>query len=210
MTAFIDRTGQKYGRLTVLRRSENTKHGHTQWECLCDCGNTKVVATPLLAAGYTASCGCLRVEVATERSTTHGKAGGRSATRSRTYQAWSSMRKRCSNPNSAYYHCYGGRGIKVCERWQKFENFLEDMGECPDDMSIERINVNADYCPENCKWATNFEQSRNTRRNVRVIYQGREMAAVDFARALGRRPSTVYYWFREGFTTEQIIEKAKG
>lgn len=203
----IDRTGRKYGRLTAVRRAENDKHGNSQWECLCDCGAVAIVSSPSLATGNTKSCGCLSKELAgiraRERSTTHGLSN------TRTYKVWAGMRKRCRNPNDIAYYYYGGRGIKVCERWMKFENFLADMGEVPEGMSIERLDVNGDYCPENCVWLPNSEQRKNVRNNVHVVYEGEKMILSDFARKIGRRPSRISTWLKKGFTPEQMLTKPK-
>lgn len=197
MPAFIDRTGHRYGRLTVLRRAENDKHGNTRWECLCDCGTFTVVNSSAFWAGRTRSCGCRF----NKRSTTHGLHG------TRTYKVWGAMKDRCSNPNNKAYRHYGGRGIKVCERWMKFENFLADMGEVPEGMSIERVDVNGDYCPDNCVWLPLAKQNKNTRTNVRVTYKGREMIALDFAREIGRNRNLIYCWLKQGLTPEQIAAK---
>lgn len=207
MPAFIDRTGHRYGRLTVVRRAENSKHRHTRWECLCDCGTTTVVDSPSLATGNSTSCGCLFTEQLLERNTKHGRAG--SPSEGSTYSVWMSMRGRCNNHRHVSYPYYGGRGIKVCPRWDCFEAFLEDMGERPEGMSIERLDVNGDYCPENCVWIPLIEQNKNTRRNVQVTYKGRAMIALDFAREIGRKPGLVYRWLKQGLTPEQIAAKPK-
>lgn len=104
---------------------------------------------------------------------------------------------------------HGGRGITVCERWMKFENFLADMGEVPEGMSIERLDVNGNYCPENCVWLPNSEQRKNVRNNVHVTYEGEKMIAADFARRIGRAPQRVYEWLKQGLTPEQMADKRK-
>ncbi len=153
-------TGQRFGMLEVV--SENgraPKSGAVLWLCKCDCGNTTVVTGGNLRAGITHSCGCYRKEHAREAMTTHG------GTYKPEYSPWKAMRKRCSNKNDIHFYLYGGRGIKVCDRWNKFDNFLEDMGSRPSKKhSIERMNPNGNYEPSNCKWATPIEQARNTRK----------------------------------------------
>lgn len=149
----LDLTGQKYGRLSVVSRAANLGRD-VAWNCVCDCGETLVVRAGGLRTGNTRSCGCLKI--------THGHARG--GTRSPTNSTWIAMRQRCYNPNHDCYHMYGGRGIEVCERWQgSFENFLEDMGERPEGMTLDRINNDGDYSPDNCRWATPKQQSRSIR-----------------------------------------------
>lgn len=158
--------GEIYGRLTVIEFS-HTLAKNRYWRCLCVCGAEVTVPTGRLRSGNTKSCGCLRVDVRKSRggtAHTHGyrcRAGGQKA--DPTYRAWIAMRQRCNNPNNPAYLNYGFRGISVCERWAKFENFLSDMGDCPAGMSIERVDNNLGYSKDNCVWATASEQNRNKR-----------------------------------------------
>jgi hypothetical protein len=158
---FKDITGQVFGRLTVIERA-GTKHNCAAWKCKCVCGKEKIVSRHCLMHG-TESCGCLNRERTSEASTTHG------LHKHALYQTWASMKGRCENPNYTGYENYGGRGIKVCERWRhSFPNFLKDMGERPDGMTVERKNVNADYSPENCVWGTHKDQFHNKQINQEV------------------------------------------
>jgi hypothetical protein len=159
----LDLTGQRYGRLTVLN------FGSTRWRCLCDCGEVTYVVTSSLRRGMTKSCGCLlREYLAYGVNRIHGHTSrSKTGKVSKTWTAWQNMIQRCTNLNYSRYDDWGGRGIKVCERWLEengFINFLADMGECPPGMSLERIENNKGYEPGNCKWATLKEQNNNTRR----------------------------------------------
>lgn len=154
----IDLTGFKFGRLLVISRVPSHSP-HAVWNCRCDCGEEKNVIGQNLRRNKQKSCGCLD----RERKTTHGATQHGSVTKE--YMSWKAMIQRCTNPKRKGFEDYGGRGIKVCERWSvSFENFLEDMGKRPTDKhTIDREDVNGDYCPENCKWATMSEQIVNQR-----------------------------------------------
>lgn len=159
--------GQRFGRLTVLQESEVRRHGYIFWRCLCDCGSGCLVASNKLRTGHTRSCGCLqreharnRVAILSSRNTRHGHCVGKP---SRAYRAWGDMLSRCNDPNNRRYPDYGGRGICVCERWRKFENFLADMGDPPLGQSLDRRNNDGNYEPGNCRWATRSQQQRNKR-----------------------------------------------
>lgn len=157
-----DLTGQKFERLLVLE-AENTSNSkrHIVWKCLCDCGNVTTATGSELRRFHKRSCGCLHSDVVVQISTKHGHAKAKNL--SPTYVSWASMLTRCTNENAINFKHYGGRGISVCQRWKIFENFLEDMGKRPDGMSIDRIDVNGNYEPSNCKWSTQSEQLKNRR-----------------------------------------------
>src|ERR1700740_1627845 len=148
MGTLIDRIGQRYGRLVVLRRGYRGPSVHNAyWVCLCDCGNETLVQACNLKYGIIRSCGCLNREVAKQKAT-HGHT--RNGQTTKAYRCWANMLQRCYNPDNGAYENYGGRGIKVCRRWHKFENFLADMGESPRRLTLERKDNEKGYCKANC------------------------------------------------------------
>lgn len=174
---FQDLTGCKFGRLTVVSRTENLGK-QTVWYCICDCGNKCIVQAGSLKNGETRSCGCFHKEVLRKRQTTHGMHN------TRTYKIWCSMIQRCTNPNCHSFEGYGGRNITVCDRWMKFDNFYEDMGECPKGLTLERVLNNGNYEPENCIWATREDQGNNRRNNRLVEIDGRTQTIAQWSREL--------------------------
>lgn len=150
MTKRIDVSGQVFGRLTVQR--PEFVGDRTLWVCLCECGATTLARATDLRRGNKRSCGCR------QGWWLHGQSG---LLQTPTYRSWASMRDRCNNPNAAYYRLYGGRGIRVCSRWDDFSNFLADMGDRPVGKTLDRIDNDGNYEPGNCRWATPHEQNMN-------------------------------------------------
>ena len=166
---FQDLTGKRFGRLIVLNRAHTDKHTNIYWLCLCNCGNTKVIRGTHLKTGLTRSCECLHKEAAAKQGHTKRTHGHTSYDNEKVYTpeycAWLAMKCRCYNPNYEYYQNYGGRGITVCSEWlHSFETFLENIGLRPEaGYSIDRINNNGNYEPNNVKWSTAKEQANNRR-----------------------------------------------
>lgn len=162
MGKFIDISGQRFGRLTVIKRAKNRGEA-TAWLCRCDCGNEKVIRTTSIKEGRTKSCGCFNHEVRVNQKIflVHGMS------HDKQFTIWTNMKRRCSDRESKDYKNYGGRGITVCNEWMTLEGFWRDMKDGYEEgLTLDRIDVNGNYCKENCKWSTPIEQSNNRRSNV--------------------------------------------
>lgn len=157
MSRKIDLTDNKFGRYKVIKEANSDKKGQAFWVCQCNCGNTRIVRGSDLRNGKTKSCGCLHKKIVEKNNTTHG------LSKHSKYNIWNNMLQRCNNPRNPQYHYYGGRGIRVCERWLKIENFIEDLGPRPKGFTIERKNNEKGYYQENCIWATPAIQAKNRR-----------------------------------------------
>lgn len=157
---FRDLSGKIFGRWTVIRRGPNSRSGHTRYFCKCECGNEVLVYSVNLTRGVTSHCTSCSARL---KNNYHGMS------ESKTYSVYIQMIERCHNPNHKFYSYYGKRGIYVCERWQAgFKNFLEDMGEVPEGLSLDRIDNEKGYSKENCRWTTKKEQQRNRRNSIRI------------------------------------------
>ena len=157
--------GERFGRLVILEEINEEISGANKFRkfaCECDCGGRKEVRLNSLRIGATKSCGCLNAEESTKRGTTHGRS------KTKIYDIWATMLQRCFYKNSKSYKNYGGRGIKVCKNWLKFENFYNDMGDRPEGRSLDRIDNNGNYEYKNCRWATKKEQDDNKRTTIFV------------------------------------------
>lgn len=204
MTASIDITGERYTRLVALNRCQG-KRKKVAWLFRCDCGNEVEKLLENVRSGVTKSCGCLRIDTTRERSLTHGHRVGRKT--SATLKSYQHAKSRCTNPNDEKYPHYGGRGISMCARWMdNFENFLSDMGECPEGLSIDRIDVNKDYEPGNCEWANTHQQARHRRDNVIVFHEGKEFVLKDFAAYMGVSYKTLHAKIKyKGMTPHEAV-----
>ena len=198
MSLPIDRTGQRYGCLTALER-----HGK-RWLCQCDCGKQKSILTSHLVSGATRSCGHLISDATRKRCTKHGRKTRASA--DPTYSSWCAMWTRCTNPNQSAWANYGGRGIKVCDRWKDFEAFLQDMGPRPNGGTLDRLDVDGDYGPENCAWVTRAQQNRNKRNSIRIEHNGETLLLAEWAERLGLPYGTLYNrLYRYGWSVDAAL-----
>ena len=191
--------GTRFGRLVILARDG------TRISCRCDCGAETVVSLANLTTGHTVSCGCLRIETTVRRSLKHG--ASRRGRKTAAYRIWVGMRKRCENARCKSWPDYGGRGIRVCARWESFQAFLADMGEPPPGMSIERMDNDGDYEPGNCRWATRREQHENTRRTRLLSHGGRTQTLASWAREIGVSHSTILTRLRRGWPLDRALGK---
>ncbi len=170
MAKLIDLTGQKFGRLTVMSRAENTKDGKAKWKCKCDCdGKIVEVRSTKLRSGETKSCGCLQKEIISKCNTKHGDSCNR------LYQIWNNIRERTNRINHPYYKDYGGRGIFICEEWKEnyllFKEWAMSNG-YNENLTIDRIDNDKGYEPDNCRWVTAKTQQNNKRSNKNMTYNG--------------------------------------
>lgn len=206
MTALMDLTGQTYGRLTVERRAENSKAGGARWCCRCSCGATLIVEAIKMRTGNTLSCGCLRRETTSaigRRAFRHGgKVGGKE---SKEYGPWRAMHRRCYDPDNTSYQWYGAKGIKVCRRWHKYENFLADMGRRPPGMTLDRRDNTKDYSKSNCRWASHTDQQRNRSSNRHLTYKGETLVMKAWAERYGVNYVTFKWRIYQGWPMERAL-----
>lgn len=190
--------GQKFNFLLVIDRAANSSDKRTMWKCICDCGNIVSVRSDLLKSGNNKSCGCYHKKFLK----THGFKG------SPEYSSWQGMKTRCTNSKAPNYKIYGNRGIKVCKQWiNSFENFLADMGLKPSPThSIDRIDNNGDYTPDNCKWSTRIDQGNNKRANKYITYKEETLTYAQWGRRIGINPNCLGRRFYYGWPVEKIIE----
>lgn len=209
MGKFIDLTGQRFGRLTVIKQGEYyiypaNGYRYVQWLCKCDCGNERTVRACTLRSGDTQSCGCIAKEILIKRNTTHNKY------HSRLHSIWSNMKNRCSNPNSKRYKDYGGRGITVCEEWKEnFENFYSwaVQNGYEKELTLDRVDINKGYNQENCRWATYQTQANNTRTNKYITYNEEVHTLAEWCRILEKPYSTMHDRLKSGWSIEDTFTK---
>lgn len=200
-----DRRGLRYGRLVVINFAGLNRRGQANWLCKCDCGRDTVAFGGNLNSGQARSCGCIRLE---GNNFKHGHAKTRS--HSKEYDCWVCMKSRIFNPKNKRFADYGGRGITICDRWlgrDGFSNFHSDMGDKPDHTrSIDRIDVNGNYCPENCIWGTKEDQARNKRNSRIISYNGETRCLAEWSEILNIPYGRLWKRLDMGFSLEQAAD----
>lgn len=187
--------GNKYNMLTPIEIAYRGKNNLVYYRCKCECGGETILLGYQLSRSTVKSCGCLR---------------GNGKTKTITYSSWRHAKQRCTLSNNEYNRYYKDKGVKMCERWlYSYDNFLADMGERPSkDYSLDRINPDGDYCPENCRWATAIEQNNNRGKYNRiVVYNGKEFTVTQLCRALDINKSSFFYGLRNGWSVDKIVNR---
>lgn len=197
---FKDLEGKKFGYLKVIGFA-GSENGVAFWFCSCKCKNIVKVRYWDLKSGNTSSCGCFRKEF----KITHGETANKNI--SKTYITWQNMLDRCLNKNNPYFQNYGGRGIKVCDEWLKFENFLFDMGERPENLSLDRKDNDKGYYKENCRWATKKQQANNMRSNRLIFFNGKTQSVTEWSRELKINKNTLFNRLNNGWSIERALTK---
>ena len=201
MPRLRDLTGMRYGRLTVIERAENQGR-RVMWRCLCECGEEIITRGEHLTSGRTQSCGCYNKERSSQYHTKHGES------QTRLHVEWRKIKYRCSNPNNDRWDDYGGRGIEVCQKWRdSFEAFRDWAlaNGYRDDLTIDRKDVNGNYCPENCRWITNQEQQHNRRNNHYITFNGETHTITEWARIYGLSENGLVHRIRRGWEIERAL-----
>ena len=203
---FIDLAGQKFGRMTVIERAGTSRHKKTTWRCICDCGNETVIDRCQLKSGNTKSCGCFKVDTNKQRLTTHG------GTHTRLFQTWVNMRSRCYDEKNKEYKNYGGRGIAVCEEWMRdfgaFQRWALNSG-YTDELTIDRIDVNKEYSPDNCRWATRKEQGQN-KRVCYLTFNGETRTRKEWSEITGISSENIASRLCKGWSLERALTQPIG
>lgn len=212
MAKLVDLTGKRIGRLTVISRAFNDSNGKPAWNCVCDCGTECVKSSSALIGGFTKSCGCWRKEYSAAQHTKHN--GCKRGQRDRLYSVWNMMKQRCGNPNNDAYEHYGGRGISVCDEWKNdyetfrswaIENGYDPHSDRHHSCTIDRIDVNGNYEPNNCRWVSAEIQANNSRRNHTIDAFGRTQTLAEWGKETGVKPSTIAFRLRSGWDTETAL-----
>lgn len=204
----IDLTGQRFGKLVVTDFIEVAlKSRLAKWRCSCDCGKQIITTGKLLRSGESTSCGCARnasvARANKARLETHGMSG------SREYRIWTLMRNRCENHGATNYARYGGRGISVCHSWKNFETFFADMGYAGAGMTLDRIDNDAGYCKENCRWASKQDQANNRTSSRIIEHRGQKKTLSQWADMAGVKVGTLHARLKSGWSTDRALSRVQ-
>lgn len=208
MTRYEDLTGRRFGKLLVLGENHSTKRNRRYWNCRCDCGNTRIVPTAFLNNGRVEKCSscCKKAQSENAIKVSKSKHG---MVKTKLWRCWRSMRTRCSYPRTNGYNNYGGRGIKVCDEWDKsFEKFMEwaYSNGYEENLTLDRIDVNGDYCPENCRWLTIKQQANNKRTNFVITHNGVSHTLSEWSEITGINKNTLESRLKKyGWETERAL-----
>lgn len=205
MSKAVDLTGLRFGKLVAVRNTGEKRVRSFVWKCLCDCGGVKLATSGDLKPGKVKSCGCL--QKISPNNLSHGHARKRLVTG--TYRSWQMMHRRCLGYSAVHKERYTDRGITVCERWNSFDNFLADMGERPQGLTLDRINSSGNYEPTNCRWATKHQQAANRGNSVFITFKGRTLCAAEWARETGLCAATIQLRVKKNLTAEKILSTEK-
>ena len=198
----LELAGERFGRLIVKKCAGKTKSGNYLWECECKCGKNVIVRSGDLRNDHTKSCGCLASKLNNKYAVIHGKS------RIPGYNSWFHMVDRCNNPENKAYKNYGGRGIKVCQRWLSVDNFFKDMGEKPKGLTIDRIDNNGNYEKDNCRWTTYAEQNKNRRDNILLTQNGITRTISDWTRYFNLARNTIRERLNKGWPMDRVLRSS--
>ena len=199
----LDLTGQRYGRLVFVRQFKKDNHNRWMWECLCDCGNTTVVLPNNVKNGSISSCGCLKKDLLHEKLYKHGIPGSH-----HLYRIWSSMKRRCNSPNTKEYAHYGGRGIYVCDEWMHDAKAFYDWSMAngwKEGLTLDRIDNDGPYCPDNCRWVTYKIQMNNKSNNIRIDWKGENHTLSEWSEIVGLNVETLKYRIEVGWPVDKAM-----
>ena len=202
MSKVNDLTGKKFGKLTVVKRNGSNKNGRALWLCECDCGNTKIVSGNSLLTKLTTSCGCYNKELVKKVNSKHNMSY------TKLYKVWQGMKTRCYDKNFMYYYNYGGRGITICDEWKndfsKFYEWAINNG-YEEGLTIDRINVNGNYEPNNCRWITKKEQNDNMNKTIFLEYNGKKQTISQWSKELNITRIALYERIKRGWSAEKAL-----